>query len=130
MQAAADAAPGDPRALGGVAEIQASLGSLCRAQRRFDESLARYREALRARERAAAAPTAPPGADGALAAARTDVARVLLDLVEVREPGPATAARLREAGALLAQAAPAGQEAAAEKERQAVRWRRLTSAQQ
>jgi len=33
-----------------------------------------------ARERVAAAPTAPPGAAGALAAAKTDVARVLLDL--------------------------------------------------
>jgi len=133
----ADAGSVDSRALGRVAEVQASLGSLCRSQRRFEESLVHYREALRARERQAAAPDAPSDAALALADARTSVARLLLDLTEVRRPGPNDAARLREAGTLLAQAdapvraaaaaSPAGQEALAELGRQSERQRRLTS---
>ncbi len=133
----ADAGSGDPRALGRVAEVRASLGSLCRSQRRFEESLVHYREALRARERQSAAPDAPPDAALALADARTSVARLLLDLTEVRRPGPNDAARLREAGTLLAQAdapvraaaaaSPAGQESLAELGRQSERQRRLTS---
>jgi hypothetical protein len=66
-----------------------------------------------------------------------DVARLLLDLVEIRQPGPNDGARLREAGALLAQAGPAVRtaqaaspempDALAELERQSVRLRRLTA---
>jgi eukaryotic-like serine/threonine-protein kinase len=137
MQAASDADSSNRRALEGVADVQESLGSLYRSQRRFEESLARYREALRARERAGAMTGAPPSALVALASARTSVARLLLDLVEVRPPGPADAGRLREAGALLAQAGPAVHNAAlaspeqqaalAELDRQAGRLRRLSS---
>jgi tetratricopeptide (TPR) repeat protein len=130
-----DADPGDIRTLALVAEVRASLGSLCRSQRRFEESLVHYREALRARERAAAA-NGTPDAAVALADARVSVARLLLDLVEVRQPGPSNGARLREAGALLDQAgpivraapaSPAHQEARAELDRQLERLRRLTS---
>jgi eukaryotic-like serine/threonine-protein kinase len=136
FQSGADEVPPSARALDGVAGVRASLGSLCRSQRRFEESLAHYREALRAREGLAAAHGAAPGAETALAVARTDVARLLLDLVEVRQPGPANGVRLREAGALLAQAwpaarnaaspSPAQSDAAAEVDRQAARLRRLT----
>jgi hypothetical protein len=65
------------------------------------------------------------------------LARALLDLVEGRPPGPNGAGRLREAGALLAQAwpvargaapsSPAQQDTFAEVERQTARLRRLTS---
>jgi tetratricopeptide (TPR) repeat protein len=133
FQAAAAAEPPSARALDGVAGVRASLGSLCRSQRRFEESLAHYREALRARERLAAADATAPGAETALAVARTNVARLLLDLVEVRQPGPANGVRLREAGALLAQAWPAGRNPApapdvqSEVDRQASRLRRLTA---
>jgi hypothetical protein len=118
-----------------VAEVRASLGSLCRSQRRFEEGLVHYREALRARERAAAAPMAPAGAAFLAADARTSVARLLLDLMEIRPPGPTDAARLREAAGLLQQAdapvraaaaaSPDGREALAELERQMARERRL-----
>lgn len=130
-----ESAPPDPRAYGVVAEVRASLGSLCRSQRRFEEGLVHYREALRARERAAAAPMAPAGAAFLAADARTSVARLLLDLMEVRPPGPTDAARLREAAGLLQQAdapvraaaaaSPDGREALAELERQMARERRL-----
>jgi tetratricopeptide (TPR) repeat protein len=130
-----DADPGNLRALTHVAAVRTSLGSLCRSQRRFDESLVHYREALRARERAAAGHDTPEGAL-TLADARTSVARLLLDLVEVRPPGPNDRVRLREAGALLAQAGPAVRDAPAspvqhdaltELDRQAERLRRLSS---
>ena len=131
-----DADPGNRRALAHVAAVRTSLGSLSRSQRRFEESLVQYREAFRARERAAAADDTPEAAL-MLADARTSVARLLLDLVEVRPPGPNDAARLREAGALLAQAgpvvrtaapaSPAQQAALAELDRQSSRLRRLTS---
>jgi tetratricopeptide (TPR) repeat protein len=132
-----DGDPGDVGALAFVADVRASLGSLCRSQRRFDEALAHYREALRARERESGAAGAPPSAGAALAEARVGVARLLLDLVEVRPPGPDDAARLREAGALLAEAGPAVRggadgsppqaEALAELGRQSERLRRLTA---
>ena len=131
-----DADPGNLRALAHVAAVRTLLGSLSRSQRRFEESLVQYREAFRARERAAAADGTPEAAL-ALADARTSVARLLLDLVEVRPPGPNDAARLREAGALLAQAgpvvrtaapaSPAQQDALTELDRQSARLRRLTS---
>jgi tetratricopeptide (TPR) repeat protein len=137
LQASADADPGDWRALDSLAAVQASLGSLCRSQRRFEESLAHYRDALRVRGREAGIIDAPPSAPASLAVARTDVARLLLDLVELRLPGPADAARLREAGALLAEAdqplrnataaSPAPQGAVAELDRQAERLGRLSS---
>ena len=137
LQAAGDAGPRDRRAAEGAAEMRASLGSLCRSQRRFEESLTHYREALRAREREAGADGALPSASALLAVARTDVARLLLDLVETRQRGPADAARLREAGALLAEAAPAlrsdaqasptHQDALAELNRQTARLRGLSS---
>jgi tetratricopeptide (TPR) repeat protein len=134
VQPVLDADPGDARALAHLAEVRASLGSVCRSQRRFEEALVHYREGLRARERAAA--DGAPGAALALADARISVARLLLDLVEVRKPGPNDGVRLREAGALLAQAdpvvraapaSPAAQEAQAELDRQAERLRRPTS---
>jgi hypothetical protein len=65
------------------------------------------------------------------------VARLLLDLLEVRPPGPNDAARLSEAGTLLAEAEPALRSAApsspetanavAELDREAERLRRLTA---
>ena len=109
---AADAV--DPRA-------RSSSGPAC--GRRSDHSagrsaastsaLAHYREALRARERAAGMDGAPPAAQASLAGAQVDVARLLLDLVEIRPPGPNDGPRLREAGALLALAGPALRGAAA-----------------
>jgi serine/threonine-protein kinase len=132
-----EATPPDPRGYAVVADVRSSLGSLCRSLRRFEESLVHYREALRARERAAAAAGAAPGSALLVADARTSVARLLLDLTEVRPPGPNDAARLREAGVLLQQAdAPVraaaaasadGQEALAELERQSTRQRRLAA---
>ena len=132
-----DADPDDVRALEHVASVRASLGSLCRSQRRFEEALVHYREALRARARASGTTGAPPSAPAALADGQIGVARVLLDLVEVRPPGPNDAARLREAGALLAEAgptvrggtgaSPAQQDALAELGRQSERLRRLTA---
>jgi tetratricopeptide (TPR) repeat protein len=132
-----DADPGEARVLEHAAGVRASLGSICRSQRRFDEALAHYREALRARERAAGLKDAPPSAPVSLAGAQVDVARLLLDLVEVRPPGPGDAARLREAGTLLARpgpvlrgsrtAPPAQPDALAELERQSERLRRLVS---
>jgi non-specific serine/threonine protein kinase/serine/threonine-protein kinase len=139
-QAALDADAKDTRALDGVADARASLASLCRSQRRFEEALAHYREALGAREQVAAIRGALPAAAVGLAVARTNVARVLLDLVEVRPPGPNDAGRLREAGALLTQAwpvarggatsSPAQRDAFAEVERQTARLRRLTGERQ
>ena len=137
LRPALDAEPGDARVLEHAAAVRAFLGSLCRSQRRFDDALGHYRQALRARERAAGTDGAPPAAAASLAGARVDVARLLLDLVEIRQPGPNDGARLREAGALLAQADPAVRSAAAassgtpdalaELERQSERLRRLTA---
>jgi hypothetical protein len=117
--------------------VHASLGSLCRSQRRFEEALAHYRNALRVREREVLMTGAPPSAKLSLAVAQVSVARLLLDLVEIRQSGPNDAVRLREAGALLAQAgpavraaapaSPARQDALAELDRQLERLRRLTS---
>ena len=136
LQAVGDTDPRNRRALEGVAEVRASLGSLCRSQRRFEDALAHYREALRAREREAGLDGAGSSAPALLATARTDVARLVLDLVETRQPGPTDAARLREAGALLAEAAPAlrngdpvspaQQDAVAELDRQTERLRGLS----
>ena len=136
LQAATEADPEGRRALGELARVQSSLGSLCRSQSRFEEGLAHYREALRARRREAGMNGAPPSEQPLLAVAQVDVARLLLDLVEARQPGPNEAARLREAGALLAQASPAARSAAtappaqpdalAELDRQSERLRRLT----
>jgi tetratricopeptide (TPR) repeat protein len=134
-----DASPPDLRALERVAAAHALLGSVCRSQRRFEESLAHYREALRARERAAAVPGVSPDASLALADARTGVAKLLLDLVEVRRADTNGAARLRDAGALLAQAdpvirraasSPPQQDALAELDRQTQRLRRLKAPRQ
>ena len=132
-----EANPPDRRAYDAVADVRSSLGSLCRSLRRFEEGLVHYREALRARERAASAAGAPPGAALAVAGARTSVARLLLDITEIRPPGPSDAPRLREAGVLLQQAeapvraatatSPAGQDALAELERQTARQRRLAA---
>jgi tetratricopeptide (TPR) repeat protein len=137
LQAAANGAPAERPTVERLAEVRSSLGSLCRSQRRFEESLAHYRDALRAHERAAGMPGAPSSPNVPLAAAQISVARLLLDLVEVRQPGPNDAARLREAGALLAQAgptvraaepaSPVQQDALAELARQSERLRRLTS---
>ncbi|MFO7692199.1 MAG: serine/threonine-protein kinase [Vicinamibacterales bacterium] len=137
VRPALDAEPGDARVLEHAAAVRAFLGSLCRSERRFDDALGHYREALRARERGAALNDAPPSAPIALAGAEVDVARLLLDLVEVRPPSQADAARLREAGALIARAGPvvrgaAGASAApadaiAELDRQSARLRRLTA---
>jgi len=137
LQAVGDTHPLDRRTLAGIAEIRASLGSLCRSQRRFEEALAHYRQALRAREREADLEGAGPSAPALPAMARTDVARLLLDLVETQRPGPTDAARLREAGALLAEAAPAlrndspaspaQEEAVAELDRQTERLRGLSN---
>ena len=129
-----DADPGNLLTLAHVAAVRTSLGSLCRSQRRFEESLVHYREALRATERAAAADDTPD-ASLTLAGSRTSVARLLLDLVEVRPPGPNDWVRLREAAALLVQAgpavrsapaSPAREDALAELDRQSERLRRLT----
>jgi non-specific serine/threonine protein kinase/serine/threonine-protein kinase len=136
-QAALDADAKDTRALDGVADARTSLASLCRSQRRFEEALAHYREALGARDRAAGPEASRPNASAALASARVYLARALLDLVEVRPQRQTDAGRLREAGALLAQAwpvargaapsSPAQQDTFAEVERQTARLRRLTS---
>jgi hypothetical protein len=141
MQALADigpvveASPYDVRVLERVAFVRASLGSVCRSQRRLGEALAHYREALRARDRLATSADAPADAGFTRAAAQVDVARVLIDLLEVRQSGPADAVRQSTAGALLAQAGPvlrdadkttpAQEEAARECDRQSARLRRL-----
>jgi hypothetical protein len=135
MQAAVNADPKDARALLAVADVRMSLASVCRSQRRFEESALHLREAISARERAAGFGAPSPDASDALALARVYLARALLDLVEVRLPGPNDAARLREAGALLAQVSPAARgsaasspvqtETLAEVDRQTVRLRRL-----
>jgi non-specific serine/threonine protein kinase/serine/threonine-protein kinase len=137
MQAALDADPKDTRALVGLADVRMSLASVCRSQRRFEEAILHVREGVRARARVAGPDASRPDASAALASARVYLARALLDLVEVRPPAPTDAARLREAGALLAQAWPvargagassaAQQDTLAEIERQTARLRRLTS---
>jgi serine/threonine-protein kinase len=137
VRPALDAEPGDARVLEHAAIVRAYLGSLCRSERRFDDALGHYRAALRARERGAALTDPPPSAALARAGAEVDVARLLLDLVEVRPPSQADAARLREAGALIARAdavlrgaadeSPAPPDALAELDRQSVRLRRLTA---
>ncbi|MCU0250023.1 MAG: serine/threonine-protein kinase [Vicinamibacterales bacterium] len=137
LQAASGGAPADQATLAGLADVHASLGSLCRSQRRFEEALAHYRNALRARERELVTASAPPSAKLSLAVAQISVARLLLDLAEIRQSGSNDAVRLREAGALLAQAGPAvraaapvlpaQQDARAELDRQSERLRRLTS---
>jgi len=137
LQAATEADPGSRRALEELAQVRSSLGSLCRSQRRFEDGLTHYREALRARQRAAGTHGAPPSALASLAVARIDVARLLLDLVEIRQAGQNEAGRLREAGALLVQAgpavrsaasaSPARQDALAELDQQSERLRRLTN---
>jgi len=140
MQAALDADPKDTRALVGVADLRTSLASVCRSQRRLEEALEHYREALRARDRAAGPDASRPNASAALVSARVYLARALLDLVEVRPPAPTDAGRLREAGALLAKAwplargaptsSPAQRDTFAEVERQTARLRRLTGERQ
>ena len=137
MQAAQDADPKDMRALVGVADVRMILANECRSQRRFEEAILHVREALRARERVARPDASPPTASAALALVRVYLARALLDLVEVRPPGPDDAERLREAGALLAQAgfvaragvtsSPAQRDTVAEVDRQTARLRRLTA---
>lgn len=101
-----DGAAGDVRVLERVASVRASLGALCRSQRRLGDALAHYREALRARERLATSGNAPADARVARAVAQVDVARLLIDLLEARPPTPDDAARLSTAGSLIAQAAP------------------------
>jgi hypothetical protein len=135
LQPVLDGGAGDVRALDHAAVARASLGSLCRSQRRLEEGLVHYREALGARERAAALADAPADAPWTTAVAQVDVARLQLDLVEVRPPGPNDAGRLREADALLRQAgpildaaasaSPSQDEARAELDRQAARLSRL-----
>jgi tetratricopeptide (TPR) repeat protein len=130
-----DAGAGDVRVLERVASVRASLGALCRSQRRLGDALAHYREALRARERLATSGDAPAGARLARAVAQVDVARLLIDLLEARPPAPNDAARLSTAGSLIAQAAPvlrdapptspAQEEAARELARQSARLGRL-----
>jgi tetratricopeptide (TPR) repeat protein len=137
VQPVFDADPDELRAVDRMASVRASLGSLCRSQRRFQEALAHYREALRARRRAAEAADAPAEARLARAAAQVDVARLLVDLLEVRPPGPVDRLRLGEAGALLRQAEsdlraaavdmPGREDALAELDRQTQRLRRLES---
>jgi hypothetical protein len=136
MQAALDADPKDMRALAGLADVRMSLASVCRSQRRFEESILHLREGVRARERLAGPGAAPGDTSASLALARLSLARALLDLVEVRPPGPNDAGRLREAGTLLAQAWPVARgaapssaaqpETAAEVDRQTARLRRLS----
>jgi len=137
VQPAFDADPDEPRAVDRMASVRTSLGSLCRSQRRFQEALAHYREALRARRRAAEPADAPAEARLARAAAQVDVARLLIDLLEVRPPGPVDRLRLGEAGALLRQAEsdlraaavdmPGREDALAELDRQTQRLRRIES---
>ena len=134
VRPALDAEPGDARVLEHAAIVRAFLASLCRSQRRFDDALGHYRAALLARERGAALKDAPPSALLARAGAEVDVARLLLDLVELRPPSQADAARLREAGALIARADPVLRGAAdappgalAELDQQSARLRRLTA---
>ena len=137
MQAAVDADPKDTRALVGVADVRTSLASVLRSQRRFEEAILHLRVALRARELVAGADASSPTASAPLALARVSLAQALLDLVEVRPPGPNDAWRLREAGALLARAwpvargaatsSPAQRDTLAEVERQTARLRRLTA---
>jgi serine/threonine-protein kinase len=135
-----EASPNDLRVLERVASVRASLGSVCRSQRRLGESLMHYREALRARERAARAADAPADASLARAAAQVDVARLLIDLLETRPPGPSHAARVSLANTLLAQAgpvlraagtlSPAQEDALKDLDRQAGRLGRVTSRRQ
>jgi len=130
-----DAGAGDVRVLERVASVRASLGALCRSQRRLGDALAHYREALRARERLATSGTAPADARVARAVAQVDVARLLIDLLEARPPTRDDAARLSTAGSLIAQAAPvlrdapptspAQEQAARELTRQSARLGRL-----
>ena len=137
LQPGTTGALADGPTLAAMSEIHSLLGSLCRSQRRFEEALVHYREALGARERESGTAGAPPAGTLSLAVAQVSVARLLLDLVEIRQPGPNDAARLREAGALLARAgptaraaapaAPGRQDAVTEWDRQSERLRRLTN---
>ena len=137
-QSAAAADGTDTRALERLAELRESLAALRRGQRRFDEALGYARDALRAREPLAAASGAPPGAAIALAAARLAVARLQLDVCEVRPAEATRDGRIREARAMLALATPvvrdspsstpAQREALAEVGRQEARLRRFTLA--
>jgi tetratricopeptide (TPR) repeat protein len=130
-----DANANDVQVLERVAFVRASLGSVCRSQRRLGDALAHYREALRARDRLATSGDAPADARVARAVAQVDVATLLIDLLEFRPPGPNDAARSSTAGALLAQASavlrdpasPSGEraEALSELDRQSARLRRV-----
>jgi hypothetical protein len=137
MRPVLDASPGDLQVLDRVANVRASLGSVCRSQRRLGDSLMHYREALRARERAATAPNAPAAAPLARAVAQIDVARLLIDLLEFRPPRAGDELRLGQANALLAQAwpvlraaakvSPAQEDALKELDRQSARLGRAMS---
>ncbi len=135
-QAALDGDPKDTRALEGVADMRSSLATLCRTQRRFDESVAHSREALRAQERLVGVVDSSPAGSAAVALAQVYLARALLDSVEARPTLPNAAERLSEADSLLGMALPVAYSATAplpalrvafaERERQTARLRRLT----
>jgi eukaryotic-like serine/threonine-protein kinase len=140
LQEGVDADAADTRALDGLADVRASLAALRRAQRRFDEALGHAREAVRSRERLSVVEGAPADAVLKLAVARIAVARIQLDVAEIRPAGVPQNGRLGEAAALLAQVSPAvrgaaatspaQQDAVAELDRQTARLRRLSGARQ
>jgi len=119
-------------------EMAGSVNALALiAGRRGDVAKAEalWTQALAAMQAALAADPKDTRALAGVADIRMSLARALLDLVEVSPPGPSRRARLREAGALIALAAPvargaaassaAQQDTVAEVERQTARLRRL-----
>jgi len=129
-----------PTTFGSSSASRSSVRRSGRSAARSAGSKRRWRttaRALRARAREAAGSGVPRSTTAALSVAQVDVARLLLDLVEVRPPSPNDATRLNEAGALLVQAgpalrvaakaSPAQQDALAELDRQSERLGRLTS---